>query len=157
MPRPRLVPLVVLVIGAALLSGCSPTVAVDAAEDANDPRCADVMVVLPSVIEGQERRWTDAQATAAWGDPSAVIMTCGVVPPGPTEAQCITVGGVDWIVDDSKAPTYRVVTYGRVPAVEVISDNEAVGPTDVLSALGKILQSRLTRESECVESSSRVP
>lgn len=112
---------------------------------------------LPDRLDGQDRRWTDAQSTAAWGDPSAVVFACGVTPPGPTEAQCITAGGMDWIVDDSEAPVYRITSYGRVPAVEVITDNEVVAPTNVLETLGFIAADKLTRERSCVSSGSVLP
>ncbi len=118
------------------LSGCSTTVSMQPAEAANDPVCADVSVRLPGSLAGESRRWTDAQATGAWGEPAAVLLTCGVTPPGPTEARCITIGGVDWIVDESQAPRYLITTYGRTPAVEVFIDNEVVSSNDVLELAG---------------------
>lgn len=89
------------------------------APNSNDPACADVMVMLPASVDGEQRRWTDAQATAAWGDPLAVLLTCGIEPPGPSALPCQEVGGVDWLVDDSRAPQFRFTTYGREPALEV--------------------------------------
>lgn len=102
---------------------------------ANDPACADVMVRLPGSVDSQERRWTDAQATAAWGEPSSVLLTCGVASPGPSTLPCQTVDGVDWIIDDTEAPRYRVTTFGRTPAVEVYLDNEVVSSATVLERL----------------------
>ena len=158
MPSPRrTASLAALLAGAAILTACSATVPLTAAPDADDPACAEVMVQLPDRLDGQDRRWTDAQSTAAWGDPSAVVFACGVTPPGPTEAQCITAGGMDWIVDDSEAPVYRITSYGRVPAVEVITDNEVVAPTNVLETLGFIAAAKLTRERSCVSSGSVLP
>ena len=130
------------------MTACAGTVSVPAAEDADDPLCAEVTVRLPDEVDGQERRWTDAQATGAWGTPASVILTCGVEPPGPTEARCITLGGVDWIVDESDPPRYLIRSYGRAPAVEVYADNSVVSPDEVLSALGPIV-SLPPRESEC--------
>lgn len=124
-----------------------------AADEANDPLCAEVMVRLPDSIDGQARRWTDAQATAAWGDPTAVILSCGVTPPGPTEARCITIGGVDWIVDESEAPRYRITTYGRTPAVEAYVDNELVSPNVVLSTFAPYIVDTLPRDRECTATS----
>lgn len=120
-----------------LIAGCSTTVPMDPAADANDPGCAEVMVRLPGTVDGQDRLWTDAQATAAWGSSSssAVLMTCGVTPPGPTTLPCQTVNSVDWIIDDSDAPRYRVTTFGRTPAVEVYLDNEVVSSASVLERL----------------------
>ncbi|NYF17195.1 hypothetical protein HDC37_002023 [Microbacterium sp. AK009] len=138
-----------LVVGAVLtLTSCAATVSVPPADNADDPLCAEITVRLPAEVDGQERRWTDAQATGAWGTPASVILTCGVEPPGPTEARCITIGGVDWIVDESDPPRYLIRSYGRSPAVEVYADNSVVSPNEVLSTLGPIV-SQLPRESEC--------
>ncbi len=129
----------------------------DAAADANDPLCADVIVHLPGTVDGQDRRWTDAQATGAWGDPASILLTCGVTPPGPTEARCITIGGVDWVVDESAAPKYRITTYGRTPAIEVYLDNEVVSSNNVLDRLGPIVNAAIPAESACVDSESVLP
>ncbi len=113
--------LVVAALAASLLglASCSSTVSIPPAPDANNPLCADVSVRLPKVVDGMQRRWTDAQATGAWGDPTTVILACGVMPPGPTTLECVTIEGVDWIIDPSDEPNYRFTTYGRTPAVEV--------------------------------------
>jgi hypothetical protein len=142
---------------ATALAGCTSTVSLDPAEGANDPRCADVMVRLPDTVDGQQRRWTNAQATGAWGDPTAVILTCGVETPGPTEARCITLGGVDWIVDESEAPKYRITTYGRTPAVQVFLDNEIVSSNDVLDRLGAVIGAAIPPETECVAAEEVLP
>lgn len=106
------------VVVAAALSGCSTTVHVEPAADANDPGCAGVSVLLPESVAEQERVWTDAQATGAWGEPS-VLLRCGVAPPAPSELVCTTIGGVDWLVLDQEKERQRLVTYGREPAIEV--------------------------------------
>jgi hypothetical protein len=63
-----LVAAVVLLVG---LSGCTAGVVdVDAAADAADARCADVMIALPPLVAENEQRDTNSQATSAWGDPS---------------------------------------------------------------------------------------
>ena len=147
-----------LLVASAGLAGCSATVDVEPAEGANDPACADVTVRLPDYIADLPRRWTDAQASGAWGDPSAVLLRCGVTPPGPTEARCITLGGVDWIVDESRAPNYLVTTYGRVPAVEVFIDNELVSPNDVLTELGeRVVGVATTAEGACTLTETLLP
>jgi len=138
-------------LGALALTGCTSSVSLTAAPDANNPLCADVSVRLPDSIDGEKRRWTDAQATAAWGDPTAIIFSCGVTPPGPTEAKCITIGGVDWIVDDTDPPRYRITTYGRMPAVEVFVDNEVVSPSYVLDRLAPYIVDTLPRDRQCTE------
>jgi hypothetical protein len=139
-----------------MLTGCASTVSLEPAAGSNDPACADVTVRLPDEIDGQTRRWTDAQATGAWGDPAAVLVTCGVTPPGPTEQKCITIGGVDWIVDETRAPKFLVTTYGRTPAVQVFYDNEVVSGNDVLDRLSTSV-SQLPVDSECTSTSTLLP
>lgn len=112
----------------------------EAAPQSNDPVCADVMVRLPDQVDGEPRRWTDAQATAAWGEPSAsILLTCGLEPIGPTTLPCQTVAGVDWVIDESDAPRYRVTTFGRMPAVELYLDNERVSSAEVLDRLSALV------------------
>ena len=129
----------VILLGTALLGGCSTTVHLEPAEDADNPLCAEVSVGLQNVsnIADKDRRWTDAQATGAWGDPgepSAIILRCGVAVPAPTsELQCVTLEGVDWLVDASDTPFLRLTTYGRDPAVQLYIDTKAVSSNDVIS------------------------
>lgn len=146
----RLLASVLALAVAAALAGCAGTVSMQPAGESNDPACADVSVALPGTLDGQARRWTDAQATAAWGDPAAVLFTCGLEPLGPTTLPCQTVNGVDWVIDETDAPKYRVTSYGRVPAVEVYLDNDIVASAEVLDALS-IVVSRLPADgSTCV-------
>ena len=138
------------------------TVSLQAADQANDPACADVSVRLPDRVDGQQRRWTDAQATGAWGDPAKVLLTCGVEPPGPTTLPCQDVAGVDWIIDDSDAPRFRVTTFGRTPAVEIYLDTTAdengdgVSSRDVLDALSPIV-SVLPVDGQCLDRGEATP
>lgn len=144
--RPLAIAALPLLFGAAL-TGCAGTVSLEPAENANDPRCAAVGVRLPDTVAGQDRRWTDAQATAAWGSPSAVILTCGVAEPGPSTLRCETVEGVDWLIDESRGDEdlYTFTTFGRTPAVEVFLDFEVVGSADTLRALSPILDRQLDK------------
>lgn len=135
------------------LTGCAGTVHLEPAPAANDPLCAEVTVRLPGAIADQERRWTDAQATGAYGDPTSVIVACGVAVPGPTsELQCITLEGIDWLVDGSQAPGMRMTTYGRDPAVQVFVDTETVSANQALSnpALVSALRT-IPAERACTE------
>lgn len=120
MPRSRRL---AVVAGAAalvaLLSGCSTTVHLEPADDADNPACAEVSVLLPDAVGDLDRVWTDAQATGAWGDPT-VVLRCGVEPPAPSAEVCTTIGNVDWLVLDQEEERQRLVTYGRDPAIEVI-------------------------------------
>ncbi len=137
-----------LVVPALLVGGCASAVPVDPAAHATDPACAALILATPdSLGDGLHRRRTTAQATTAWGGP-AIVLRCGVEPPGPTTERCVTVSSgqgpsIDWLVvqDDASggtttptapatplptaAPTgagagdWTFTTYGRVPAVEV--------------------------------------
>lgn len=147
--------LALVVCAAALLTltACAPTVALEPAPDANNPLCAEVTVRLPKSVVDQDRRWTDAQATGAYGSDgkTSVILSCGVAVPGPTaELQCISLEGIDWLVDDSAAPNLRMTTYGRNPAVQVFVNSEVVSANQVLTSPGIVSGVRMiSAESAC--------
>jgi hypothetical protein len=133
-------------------SGCATIVPVEAAADANNPDCAEVIVRLPATVDGQEKRETNAQATGAWGEPASVILRCGIEPSGPTTLPCVNLNGIDWIRDDALAPIYRFEAYGRQPGLEVIVDAGATPPvsgTNVLIDLQAAV-SQLPQTRECV-------
>ncbi|MEO6199783.1 MAG: DUF3515 family protein, partial [Cryobacterium sp.] len=94
-------------------------------------------------------RETNAQGTGAWGDPSAVLLTCGVEVPGPTTLPCVSINGIDWIEDDSQAPLYRYTTFGRDPATELVVDSEKVSGSTVLVDLAGAV-ANVPATSECV-------
>src|SRR5690606_36697708 len=92
-----------------------------------------------------------SQATAAWGEPP-ITLRYGVEVPRPSTERCITVESgettVDWLAlesDDELVPehgrrdsgAWTFITYGRVPAVEVVVPAERGGgqPASVLVAL----------------------
>lgn len=131
-----------MLVGSLLLVGCAAAVPMTPARDATNVACADVIVHLPTTVADQESRETNAQATGAWGDPAAVLLRCGVTVPAPTTLPCLSINGIDWIEDDSDAPTYRYTTYGRDPAIEIVIDSEVVsGSTaliDVSNAVGYV-------------------
>lgn len=123
---------ILLIVLPLLLSGCATTVNLEAAEDASNPACAEVMVRLPQSLGEQTQRFTNAQATSAWGEPTAVIIRCGLPPVEVSELPCVTAGEIDWLVDDSAAPSYRFISFATVPAVEVVVDsNRASGVTSL--------------------------
>lgn len=127
-------------------TGCTATVNLDPAKGSNDPLCAEVMVRLPSELGGLNERYTNAQATAAWGDPAAVLLRCGLDPVELSPLPCVSAGGIDWLVDDSKAPNYRFISFARTPAVEVIVDsNIASGITSLESIAAAISQLPATK------------
>lgn len=131
-----------LAIGTLALSGCTATVSLDPAADANNPACADVVVRLPDTIDTMQKRLTNSQSTAAWGEPTGVIFRCGLEPVTVSKFTCVTTSDIDWLVDDSNKPSYRFVTFGRKPAVEVIVDSKKVSGVTALdelaSAVGQI-------------------
>ncbi|WP_323741083.1 DUF3515 family protein [Microbacterium sp. VKM Ac-2870] len=141
-----------MAVGIALgTAGCSSTVSMTPAKGANDPACAAVISRLPATVDGQQRRWTDAQATGAWGSPASVLLTCGLDAPGPSTLVCQTVDGIDWLMDDTQAPKYRFTSFGRTPAVQVYLDYDVVGGRDVLSALSSAVQQLPTDGRSCTD------
>ena len=127
------------------LAGCAGTVSLTPADNANDPACAAVSVRLPASVAGQDRRWTDAQSTTAWGSPASIILTCGLTPPGPSTLPCRSLDGIDWLVDESQAADdrYTFTTFGRDPAVQVYLDYTVAGSADVLGSVSRILAAQL--------------
>ncbi len=134
MDQTRIRALATGVAATVLLAGCTAVVPMRPADDATNPVCADVSVNLPDTIDEAELRQTDAQATAAWGTPAAVLLRCGVTVPGPSTDRCITIGEIDWLVDDRDPARGVFTTYGRDPAVEVIVD-DAASDSNALVAL----------------------
>jgi hypothetical protein len=126
----------------ALLAACTPTVPLTPAGDATNPKCAEIIVRLPESVVTQPIRQTNAQATAAWGDPTSVLLRCGVAQPAPS-ASCSTVNGIDWVVDVSGSPRYVYTTYGRSPATQVVVDTKLTQGQEaiILDALGNAVGS----------------
>lgn len=118
-----------------LLTGCAPTVVLDPAAEANNPECAEIIVRLPDTLADQPKRTVNAQSTAAWGEPVAVILRCGLEPVEVSPLPCVTASNIDWLIDDSNAPSFRFVSYARFPATEVIIDSNVVAGVTVLEQL----------------------
>ena len=134
------------------LAACSPIVALESAPDAASPECAAVSVRLPDAIGDLMGRETNAQATAAWGEPTAVILHCGVPAPPPTsDLICVTVpdGKVDWLRDDNDQVTYIFTSYGRTPAVSVAIDSTMASGLEVLDAIDAAV-STLPQDGACL-------
>lgn len=152
--RPRrflLAPAAASVALAAVLTGCSPVVSMTpAAEFSNDPECADAIVRIPDAISSYPLRQTDAQGTAAWGDPTVVLLYCGVPVPEVSELPCVEIDGVFWLREEVEAG-YAFTTYGRDPAVRVVVDPDAVGPGVVLDDLATPVSYTSENDRECVD------
>jgi hypothetical protein len=119
-------------LGALVVTGssaCSAPVSVPVAPHAADPVCAEVVLALPRDLGDLPRLGTTSQATVAWGESNAaIVLRCGVEPPGPTTDQCIDADdgsiSVDWVAvpgqeDAEGHAPWTFTTYGRSPAVEV--------------------------------------
>lgn len=155
--RPRrslLAPAAASVALAAVLTGCSPVVTMSpAAEFSNDPECADAIVRMPDTISSYPLRQTDAQATAAWGEPTVVLLYCGVPVPEVSELPCVEVpagSGIFWLREEVDAG-FAFTTYGRDPAVRVVVDPDAVGPGVVLDDLANPVSYTSENGRECVD------
>lgn len=148
-----------LIAALALLPGlaaCSATVSMQPAKGSNDPACAEIVSRLPKTISGQERRWTDAQATGAWGDPASILLTCGLEAPGPSTLPCRPFDGVDWLVDESQADQnrYTLTTFGREPAVQVYLDYAEASSADIAQALAPLIRDYLPATGSVCTSAS---
>lgn len=136
----------------APLAACTSAVPAEAGPFAADPLCAEVLVVVREggygELAGLPRRDTDAQSTAAWGDPP-VVLRCGVEPLGPTTDPCLRVDGVDWVARESGGRTV-LTTYGRFPAVEVSVPADQEVATDAVLAAVEPLVARLPQGRECL-------
>lgn len=123
-----------------------------AAPDAANALCAEVAVRLPDTVgDDLPRRQTNSQGTAAWGDPSAALLRCGVEIPGPTSTlPCVKTGNIYWLRDGSDENNPIFVTYGREPATEVIVDRTAVSPGVVLLDVSEALE-YTTETRQCTE------
>jgi hypothetical protein len=130
------------IVAAVALAGCAPTVDLNPAPPhANDPHCADVMVRLPDALDDGKggtlaHRDTNAQSTAAWGDPTAVILSCGVKVPGATTLPCIQIdSSIYWLREkDAGKKVWRFTTFGRDPAI-TLTISTALSPGVLLDQL----------------------
>ncbi|MDM4762983.1 DUF3515 family protein [Galbitalea sp. SE-J8] len=135
---------------ASALAGCSAPVALDAAPDAKNPACAAVSVAVRDTAIGDlAERDTTAQATAAWGDPAAVTLRCGVEVPAPSTLPCYELNGIYWLLDDSAAPVYRYTTFGRDPAVQVVVDQDRASTYTSLDTLSDAVGSTPATGAVC--------
>lgn len=146
-----------LAAGAAIavaLAGCASAVTLPPAEEASDPSCASVVVSLGQAIGDQslpeplERRDTTGQGTAAFGNPSAVTLRCGMPEPAPSTERCITVGEVDWLEVATEEDVWTFVSYGRSPATEVVIDTTVVSAVTALEGVSSAV-ARTERVGAC--------
>lgn len=155
-PR-RVLSALLVAAAAAVLAGCSPTVNMTPAPpDANNPACADVIVRLPDDVGGFPKRTTDAQSTAAWGEPTALLLYCGVPVPGPSELPCVAPGDIHWLVEEVDAG-FAFTTYGRDPAVRLVVDNDVLGTGVALREVASAVSTLPSNGRECLDIQDAVP
>jgi uncharacterized protein YceK len=143
---PRLISLVAATLLLGGLTGCSAIVSLEAAPESNSYSCAEFSVRLPDTIDKLQKRQTDAQATAAWGNPASVIVRCGLPQVTASKLRCVTASGIDWLIDESSAPTYRFISFGRQPATEVIVDSKHASGANVLDEVSSaVARTKLLR------------
>ncbi len=110
----------VLLVPLDLIAGCSSAPAapqVSPAPQAASPECATALDAAPATVLDHPRTSLSVAGAAAWGSPP-IVVRCGLPEPGPTTLPCVSVNGIDWVVDDGADPM-TAVSYGRSPAVEV--------------------------------------
>lgn len=121
-----------------------------AAERGGDPACARIARGYPAELAGQRRSDPGAAGVTTWGD-GAVVLRCGLRPPGPTVDRCVDVDGVDWVLRDAEFRDGRkvLVTYGRDPAVEITLTDRATGADTVLVELSRAVEP-IRQGAKCV-------
>ncbi|MBP2435851.1 DUF3515 family protein [Microbacterium amylolyticum] len=153
----RILPAGAIATFALALAACTPTINLEAAPHANTVECSEANVRIPDAFGDTQRVWTNAQSTAAWGEPTAIIYTCGLDEPAPTTLQCVRMQGVDWIVDPEEDSAYmRITTYGRSPAIQMYIDASAISPDAVLPGMAAAAL-QLPQTGECVDLQDATP
>jgi hypothetical protein len=133
------------------LAGCAPVVSMTpAAEFANDPGCADATVRMPDTLGDYRLRNTDAQSTAAWGQPTVALLYCGVPVPQASDLPCVQIEGIFWLREEVDAGL-AFTTYGRDPAVRLVIDTDALGPGIALDDIANAVSYLPTNGRECID------
>ncbi|NLS08532.1 DUF3515 family protein [Nesterenkonia sp. MY13] len=132
---------------------------VESAPNAHHPDCAEVMLTLPETIGEFEQRPTSSQGTSVWGEPSAVVMRCGVEPIGPTDYPCVSPAGVDWVWVEQE-DYVQLISYGREPSVELLVDEDQITESAMmdmqLTLSGPVEQIEQTRECVSVDEAPEI-
>jgi hypothetical protein len=104
----------------AALAGCAPGSSgaqLTAAPRAGDAACVAALAKAPATVLGHPRTPIDVAGAAAWGEPP-ITLSCGLPEQPPSPDRCLTIGDIDWVVDDTGDPIV-FTTYGRAPAAQV--------------------------------------
>ncbi|MEO5535942.1 MAG: DUF3515 family protein [Pseudolysinimonas sp.] len=137
----------------AVLAGCTPILTLEPAADANNPGCADAIVHMPKTVDVYALRQTNAQATAAWGDPAIALLFCGVPVPAASDLPCVEVNGIQWLREevprDDGTTDLAFTSYGRDPAARVVVDTSTIGPGIVLDEVALAVANLPTNGKVC--------
>ncbi len=102
--------------------------------------CARLHKELPQKLDGLERNDPEpaSELTAGWGDP-AIVLRCGVPRPermSDPEADAVTVGGVNWLLEEHDDGSFRFTTTYREAYVEVTLPQKYASDVTSLIPLG---------------------
>ncbi|ANP50524.1 hypothetical protein J2Z21_004255 [Streptomyces griseochromogenes] len=128
-----------------------PRYGLRAAERASGPACTGLAGRWPGRLDGHRRERVDVTGAEAWGA-GAVTARCGVTSPGPSADPCVSVNGVDWLLEQARsrqAGRKVLVSYGRSPAVEVTVSPGVRAVDTVLLDLSKAV-APMAQRSHCV-------
>jgi hypothetical protein len=109
---------------AVVLAGCTgggDEPDLSAAPGGGTPACTALVGRVPGTVLDRSRSTPQAAGVAVWGDPP-IVLRCGVdAPAGPTSNPCVTVDGVDWLLEnpDTTDEPASFLSYGRTPAIRV--------------------------------------
>jgi Protein of unknown function (DUF3515) len=147
------------VLLAALGSGCSRTLTVDAppASGADSRACTALIEGLPRRVADQPERRVDARGgyAAAWGDPP-IELRCGVPRPKGSDrfASCQVANGVGWFIPESQQTGQPVditmTTVGRALNVEVRVPAAYFPPVNAMVDLAPALKRAIREVRPCV-------
>ncbi len=137
--RPLTTGLLVLGVAGGLVAGCSRGVPVT--PPPHTAACDEATTKWPATVARQSSAAVRVEGgsaepgdAAAWGDP-AIIASCGWPALGPTSEQCLSVDGVDWVVEQL-SDGVRFTTFGRAPAIEVLVPHAYAPEPLLLPAFG---------------------
>ncbi|MGA4538353.1 hypothetical protein ACK6V0_24610, partial [Citrobacter braakii] len=75
--------------------------------------------------------------------------------PGPTTDRCISVDGIDWVIRDEDE-NWRITTYGRDPAVEVLFGKDQASSDTVMVGLSSAV-AQIEPSGGCVSVQDATP
>jgi hypothetical protein len=99
------------------LSGCGGGSTPAPAPGATGVACTTALKALPDYVLGKRRTSGDTAGTAEWGKPP-IRLECGLPEQPPTTLPCLSIDGIDWVIDDGGDPLV-FTAFGRSPTVQV--------------------------------------